>query len=717
MRARCTGRRRRQPSHCVRSDLLYSTGYYAVEPVLIYNTDSFQPASWADLAGSSVAVLDGTALASALGKVRDAIIPKCLWNPLALASTEALIRQVSDGTIDYAIVASNDAEASAQCLSEFRARLCSRRKTGAGLGIPARRRSRCAIRSMPSSPMLKRDGTLQRLIERYFTYAADAAPGRRSLSGTHEVGASSISARCSSARRKPRASNGGLLAAIAYQESQWDTQATSETGVRGLMQLTEDTARQLGVVDRLDPQAGVLAAAKYLRDLKDKLPQRIPEPDRTWLALAAYNIGIAHLEDARVLAQKQKSSPDSWPAVSKALPLLALPEFYEDAKYGYARGGMPVAFVERVRAYYDILLAHQPSLRPRLRMFSASGATHRPRASTNRRSAGNELPRPHAPRASAWAAGISLLELRHELAKHCRGSVGLLLLVAVRRMGPGTRLGISRRADVDRTAPARSAAGKTTIIVPIGGTEQNGPHMVLGKHNVRVKALSEKIARALGNALVAPVIAYVPEGSISPATAHMRFPERSRFPTPRSSRCSNPRRAVSRRTASATSCFSATTAAIRAAKKRWPTGSTANGETRRFARMRCRSTTRRRETSFPQQLRSRGYADAEIGTHAGLADTSLALAVDPRLVRADQLSRPSPTPQRAFTATPAARPRSWDNSASMPSSRRLLPPSTRHGSPLNAQPTTADPSIDRITPTPFQDPRESATPTLSSSRR
>jgi membrane-bound lytic murein transglycosylase F len=134
------------------------------------------------------------------------------------------------------------------------------------------------------------------------------------------------------------------------------------------MQLTEDTARHLGAVDRLDPQTSVSAAARYVGYLKDKLPERIQEPDRTWLALAAYNIGIAHLEDARILAQKQKLDPDAWSSVKKTLPLLALPEYYEDAKFGYARGGMPVAFVDRVRAYYDILLVQQPSRQPRLRM-------------------------------------------------------------------------------------------------------------------------------------------------------------------------------------------------------------------------------------------------------------------------------------------------------------------------------------------------------------
>jgi len=138
------------------------------------------------------------------------------------------------------------------------------------------------------------------------------------------------------------------------------------------MQLTEETARHLGVGDRLDTKASIFAAARYLQTLKAKMPQRIAEPDRTWLALAAFNIGIAHLEDARILAQKQKLDPDHWSDVKKTLPLLAQPEYYESAKFGYARGGMPVAFVDRVRAYYDILLRTQPLFPPRVR--STAGA-------------------------------------------------------------------------------------------------------------------------------------------------------------------------------------------------------------------------------------------------------------------------------------------------------------------------------------------------------
>ena len=105
-----------------------------------------------------------------------------------------------------------------------------------------------------------------------------------------------------------------------------------------------------------------------MRDLKSRLPTRIAEPDRTWLALAAFNIGLGHLEDARVLAQRQKLNPDLWQDVRQALPLLALPEHYETAKLGYARGGMPVAFVDRVRSYYDILLRREGAHSPRLRV-------------------------------------------------------------------------------------------------------------------------------------------------------------------------------------------------------------------------------------------------------------------------------------------------------------------------------------------------------------
>ena len=128
--------------------------------------------------------------------------------------------------------------------------------------------------------------------------------------------------------------------------------------------LTEDTADLMGVTDRLDPKQSIPAGAKYIVKMKDTLPDRIAEPDRTFMALAAYNIGYAHLEDARVLAKRFKLNPDSWADVKKTLVMLNKPEYYSTVKYGYASGGAPVIFVESIRSYQRILERYQPNYAP-----------------------------------------------------------------------------------------------------------------------------------------------------------------------------------------------------------------------------------------------------------------------------------------------------------------------------------------------------------------
>jgi len=146
-----------------------------------------------------------------------------------------------------------------------------------------------------------------------------------------------------------------LLAAQAYQESHWNADAVSPTGVRGIMMLTNATAKRLKVNDRRNPEESIEGGSRYLKILLDGLPARIQQPDRLWLALAAYNIGIGHLEDARILTQKAGDDPDSWLDVRKYLPLLARPEWHKKTRYGYARGYEPVAYVNRIRGFYAIL--------------------------------------------------------------------------------------------------------------------------------------------------------------------------------------------------------------------------------------------------------------------------------------------------------------------------------------------------------------------------
>jgi membrane-bound lytic murein transglycosylase F len=146
-----------------------------------------------------------------------------------------------------------------------------------------------------------------------------------------------------------------LIAAVGYQESRWQMQASSGDGARGIMMLTTDAATTVGVTDRADQWQNILGGAKYLLQAFATIPKRIPEPDHTWFALAAYNVGYGHLEDARVLAQMRGRNPDSWNDVREQLPLLAEEQWYTKLKRGYARGWEPARFVDQVRQYLAVL--------------------------------------------------------------------------------------------------------------------------------------------------------------------------------------------------------------------------------------------------------------------------------------------------------------------------------------------------------------------------
>lgn len=122
--------------------------------------------------------------------------------------------------------------------------------------------------------------------------------------------------------------------------------------------LTLNTARQLKIKSRLDPVQSIIGGAQYIKSMVDRIPERINMPDRLWMALAAYNVGLGHVEDARKITQRRKGDPDKWVDVKKSLPLLSLKKWYKTTKYGYARGREPVQYVENIRNYYDLLVWH-----------------------------------------------------------------------------------------------------------------------------------------------------------------------------------------------------------------------------------------------------------------------------------------------------------------------------------------------------------------------
>ena len=151
-----------------------------------------------------------------------------------------------------------------------------------------------------------------------------------------------------------------LVAAISYQESHWYPKAKSPTGVRGMMMLTLPTAREMGIRNRLDAEQSVRGGVRYLEQLKSRLPDTLQEPDRTWQALAAYNVGIGHLYDARALARSYGLNPDSWANLSDFLLKLEDPKWHSQTRFGYARGAESVQYVENIQRYYRHILAKQP---------------------------------------------------------------------------------------------------------------------------------------------------------------------------------------------------------------------------------------------------------------------------------------------------------------------------------------------------------------------
>ena len=326
--------------------------YRQVRQHLIYRQGRPKPRSLADVNGSHLEVVAGSAQADLLRRLRDRY-PELVWVERRGDQLE-LLGEVTDGTIDYTIADS----------TEF------------ALGRSFHPGIRVAFDIMAGESLgwalNRRDGSLRHRVEEFFSTAASSGQLASVLEryyGASDrfdyVGARSFIRHVQS--RLPRyrqwfeeaaaliGEDWRVLAAIGYQESHWDPMAVSFTGVRGLMMLTEGTASMLGVADRHDPRQSIMGGARYYATVREKIPARIPEPDRTWLALAAYNVGFGHLEDARILTQANGRNPDSWQDVRAFLPLLAQEYWYTRTKRGYARGWEPVRYVDNIRGYLDIL--------------------------------------------------------------------------------------------------------------------------------------------------------------------------------------------------------------------------------------------------------------------------------------------------------------------------------------------------------------------------
>ncbi|HEX4763610.1 MAG TPA: membrane-bound lytic murein transglycosylase MltF [Usitatibacter sp.] len=275
-----------------------------------------------------------------------------------------LLERVANGTLDYALVESNRFTLARRFFPQLEVLFNVGKPVDYAWLVSTVDKKRILAAASGFFERIRKDGTLKRLIDRYYGHAARiTAIDSEALMEKIGTLLPKLRPHFEEAERVSGI-DWRLIAALGYQESHWDAAATSPTGVRGLMMLTDETADRLQIKNRLDPRESILGGARYFALLKEAVAPRIGEPDKTYLALAAYNLGLGHMEDARILAQKSGLSPDKWQDVRQVLPRLADPEAFQQLKHGYARGGEAAQLVDNVRNYYDILARMHPRESP-----------------------------------------------------------------------------------------------------------------------------------------------------------------------------------------------------------------------------------------------------------------------------------------------------------------------------------------------------------------
>lgn len=333
----------------------FGPDYLQTRIVVVQRASGKDLSDLGELAGKKIMVLAGSSYEEALRAGRRDY-PDLSWEPRNDVGIEDLLLAVSDAAIDVTLIDSNIFDANRSFYPELEVGLTLPASVPHAWAFPHGADDSLAQEARVFMRQSRESGSLAAVLDHYYR---DQRP-LDSMNMVHFL--QQVRDRLPhllAAFRQAGEIHGidwRLLAAVGYQESLWDPEAASHTGVRGIMMLTEQTALQLGVDDRRDPWQSIEGGAKYLVRLRQRLPQHIAEPDRTWMALAAYNMGMGHLRDARILAQKQGLNPDEWSDISHSLDLLSQEKWHSQTRYGYARGPEARRFVANIRRYYETLI-------------------------------------------------------------------------------------------------------------------------------------------------------------------------------------------------------------------------------------------------------------------------------------------------------------------------------------------------------------------------
>jgi membrane-bound lytic murein transglycosylase F len=361
-------------THLRKELVQFSKPYQETQQQLIYNNESNdKPLNLTAIVDKTIAVPAGTSFAERLSDIQKDQ-PKLRWQALRQSNSELLLDQVANGVLDFTVADSHLVAMMQNYYPNLSVGMTLGKPENIAWALPKNANPQLVKKVNKFFEQIRKDGTLRNLLDRY--YGSSNRLNSQDITAFLKL-SNSLLPKYQHLFKQAQEITGidwRLLAAVSYRESHWNTFNTSPTGVRGLMMLTESTADLMGVTDRLDPNQSVPAGAKYIVKMIETVPDRIPEPDRTYMALAAYNIGYAHVEDARVLAKRLNLNPDRWADVKKTLVMLNDPEYYTTLKYGYASGGAPVIFVESIRSYQRILERYQPSHIPNNNTFKIARA-------------------------------------------------------------------------------------------------------------------------------------------------------------------------------------------------------------------------------------------------------------------------------------------------------------------------------------------------------
>ncbi|MFQ1049007.1 membrane-bound lytic murein transglycosylase MltF [Avibacterium paragallinarum] len=325
--------------------------YYSASWQLVYRKGNPRPATLANLTGKLV-ISKGEALNHVLSQFK-VDVPELAWQ-VAEQSPEELLLQVAEGKIDYTIANSVDIAMLQQIKPQISVAFDVTDEATIHWYLAESSYSELQAALLEFMNNAIETGIMARIEEKYFNHLAqfDYVDTRSYLNAIETT----LPKYEKLFEKYKGELDWRLLAAVAYQESHWNPEATSPTGVRGMMMLTKATADRMKITNRVDVEQSIKAGSEYLHLLLAQIPETVHQEDRIWFALAAYNMGLGHLIDVRRLTKELGGDPDNWLDVKKNLPLLAEKRYYTHLKYGYARGYEALQYVENIRRYMNSIV-------------------------------------------------------------------------------------------------------------------------------------------------------------------------------------------------------------------------------------------------------------------------------------------------------------------------------------------------------------------------